>query len=154
MSKTLIRSLSVAIALAVSSPALADDVGTAAEAQAMVKKAIVHFKEVGQDKACADFAADGEYQFKDLYVFVQKTDGNMLCHGKNKALNGKNLANLKDSDGTAFVAKFIDTVKTKGSGWVDYKWVNAATKKIEPKSSYVESVGMGDVYIGAGIYKP
>lgn len=134
--------------------ARATDVGSADEAVTLVKKALAHMKSVGKDKACADFAASpGEYQLKDLYVFVQDTDGLMICHGKNAALNGKNLMGLKDSDGKTFVAQFVDTIKTKGSGWVDYKWVNAATKKIEPKSSYVEK-GEGNTWIGAGIYKP
>ncbi|MBR9973285.1 cache domain-containing protein [Magnetospirillum sulfuroxidans] len=153
MSKTVLRSLSVALALCLATPAVAEEMGTAAEAQALVKKALAHFKTAGKDKACADFAAAGDFQSKDLYVFVQEIDGIMLCHGKNPALNGKNLAGLKDSDGRAFVAQFIDTVKSKGSGWVDYKWVNASTKKIEPKSSYVEK-GDGNIFIGAGIYKP
>lgn len=153
MSKIALRMIGLAAAMALSTTAFAQDVGTAAEAQALVKKAIAHYKAAGKDKACVDFAAAGEYQFKDLYVFVQQLDGNMLCHGKNPALNGKNLSGLKDSDGTAFVAQFIDLVKTKGSGWVDYKWVNAGTKKIEPKSSYVEK-GDGETFIGAGIYKP
>lgn len=152
MSKILFRSLAMTAMLACATPALAEEAGSAAEAQALVKKAIAHYKEAGKDKACADFAQAGDYQFKDLYVFVQALDGIMVCHGKNPALNGKNLSGLKDSDAKPFVAEFINTVKTKGSGWVDYKWVNAATKKIEPKSSYVE--GAGDIFIGAGIYKP
>ena len=153
MSKIALRIIGLAAAMALSTTAFAQEVGTAAEAQTLVKKAIAHYKAAGKDKACADFAAAGEYQFKDLYVFVQQLDGNMICHGKNPALNGKNLTSLKDSDGVAFVAQFIDLVKTKGSGWVDYKWVNAGTKKIEPKSSYVEK-GDGETFIGAGIYKP
>lgn len=153
MSKIALRMIGLAAAMALSTAAFAQDVGTAAEAQTLVKKAIAHYKSVGKDKACADFATAGEYQFKDLYVFVQQLDGAMVCHGKNPALNGKNLAGLKDSDGTAFVAQFIEVVKTKGSGWIDYKWVNAGTKKIEPKSSYVEKSD-GDIFIGAGIYKP
>jgi cytochrome c len=153
MTKIALRMISLAAAVALSTTAFAQDVGTAAEAQTLVKKAIAHYKAAGKDKACADFAAAGDYQFKDLYVFVQHLDGAMICHGKNPALNGKNLAGLKDSDGTAFVAQFIEVVKTKGSGWIDYKWVNAGTKKIEPKSSYVEKSD-GDIFIGAGIYKP
>jgi cytochrome c len=41
--------------------------------------------------------------------------------------------------------------KTKGTGWVDYKWVNPVSKKIEPKSTYIQK---GDEYfLGCGIYK-
>ena len=38
-----------------------------------------------------------------------------------------------------------------GSGWVNYKWPNPLTNKIEDKSSYVEK--MGDYFVGVGIYK-
>lgn len=153
MSKIALRMISLAAAMALSATAFAQEVGTAAEAQSLVKKAIAHYKATGKDKACADFAAAGAYQSKDLYVFVQQLDGSMICHGKNPALNGKNLIGLKDSDGVAFVAQMVEVVKSKGTGWVDYKWVNAGTKKIEPKSSYVEKSD-GETFIGAGIYKP
>lgn len=154
MSKIAVCSLSFALALFACGPAMAEDNATAVEAQALVKKAVAHFKAVGKDKACADFAASpGEYQIKDLYVFVQDLEGLMVCHGKNPALNGKNLMGLKDNDGKTFVAEMIATVKAGGSGWVDYKWVNAATRKIEPKSSYVER-GEGATFLGAGIYRP
>ena len=143
MSKTVLRTLCLTAALALAAPAVAQEVGTAAEAQTRVKK----------DKPCAAFAAAGDFQMKDLYIFVQDLDGGMICHGKNPALNGKNLMGLKDSDGKAFVAQFIELIKGSGSGWVDYKWVNAATRKIEPKSSYVEK-GDGGTVLGAGIYKP
>jgi len=41
--------------------------------------------------------------------------------------------------------------KGPGSGWIDYKWPNPLTNKIEDKSSYVEK--MGDYFVGVGIYK-
>jgi hypothetical protein len=40
---------------------------------------------------------------------------------------------------------------SSGNGWVDYKWPNPITNKIEDKSSYVEK--MGDYFVGVGIYK-
>lgn len=136
------------------SPAMAQEHGTADEAVALVKKAVAHYKAAGRDKACPAFAdPNGGFQSKDLYVFVQDTAGVVQCHGKNPAFAGKDMSGLKDSDGKAFIAEMNQLVKAKGSGWVDYKWANAQTKKIEPKSSYVETAG-GDVYVGAGIYKP
>lgn len=143
----------VAAALTFASPALAQEHGSADEATALVKKAVAHYKAVGTAKACATFADPaGGFQSKDLYIFVQDMKGLMVCHAKNAGLNAKDLANLKDPEGKTFVAEMIKVAGEKGSGWVDYKWVNAVSKKIEPKSSYVERDG--DIFIGAGIYKP
>ena len=44
-----------------------------------------------------------------------------------------------------------EPAKKDGEGWVDYKWPNPTTKKVEGKSSYVKKVG--DLIIGVGIYK-
>jgi len=58
---------------------------------------------------------------------------------------------LKDADGEFFIKKFIEVAKTKGNGWVDYKWVNPVSKKIEPKSTYIQKVD--EYFLGCGIYK-
>jgi cytochrome c len=151
MSNHLTRAALLGAAIALSSPVLAQEHGTKDEAVALVKKAVAHVQAVGQEKACADFAnPTGNFQSKDLYVFLQKMNGDMICHAKNSGLNAKNLAHLKDTDGKTFVAEMM-AMAGNGSGWVDYKWVNPVSKKIEPKSAYVEKTG--DSFIGAGIYK-
>jgi cytochrome c len=45
----------------------------------------------------------------------------------------------------------LELAKAGKTGWVDYKWANPQTKKVEPKSSYMMKVG--DVIVGVGIYK-
>lgn len=127
----------------------ADD---SAEAIAMVKKAVALVKESGRDKAIAAFNdPNGDFKKGDLYIFVTGMDGKMLANGANTRLIGKDLINLKDSDGKFFVQSYIELAKTKGLGWVDYKWVNPQTKAIDKKSSYIEKVE--DMIIGCGIYK-
>jgi signal transduction histidine kinase len=39
-----------------------------------------------------------------------------------------------------------------GSGWVDYKWPNPITNKIEDKTSYVERMGT-NYFVGVGVYR-
>lgn len=144
--------LAAILAMSVSTVAMAQQHGTADEAVALVKKAAAQVAAAGTDKACAAFADPaGGFQSKDLYVFVQDMRGVTVCHAKNPGFAGKDLSGLKDSDGKPFMAEMIALAADKGAGWVDYKWVNATTKKIEAKSSYVERAG--DVFIGAGIYK-
>ena len=87
---------------------------------------------------------------RDLYVMCYDMEGNNKCHGSNPKLIGKNLLEIKDADGKFIVKGFIETA-SKGHGWVDYKWPNASTKTVEPKSTYVEKVD--GILIGVGIYK-
>ncbi|GAB4087437.1 cache domain-containing protein [Hydrogenophaga soli] len=150
--KTLIKYLMLVVtALMLSSTAWAADKGSADEAMAMVKKAVAYVKANGKDKAFAEFSNQkGAFVDRDLYVMVYDMEGNNKAHGSNPKLIGKNLLEIKDADGVFIVKGLIDTAK-KGGGWFDYKWPNATTKAVEPKSTYVEKVE--DVLIGVGIYK-
>ncbi len=127
--------------------------GTADEAKAMVEKAAALIKQVGPEKA---FAAindkdNKEFHDRDLYVFVRGLDGNTVAHGANKGMIGHTGLDLKDADGKLYNKEMIELAQSKGSGWVDYRWVNPVDKKIEQKSSFVEKVG--DYVVGAGFYK-
>ena len=127
--------------------------GTREQAMAMVEKAAALISSEGKDKAFAviDDPA-GPFVNGDLYVFVTGMDnGTTLAHGVNKALIGKNLLHLKDADGKLFVQAMIDMAQSKGEGWVDYKWPDPVTHKIEAKSSFVKKVG--DVFVGCGVYQ-
>jgi len=141
--------LGFAAFMTLAAPVFADD---AAEATAMVRKAVGYVKEQGRDKALAEFNnPSGMFKKGELYIFVTDLQGRMLANGANAKLVGKDLMDLKDSDGKFFVKEYVDLAKSKGSGWSDYKWVNPATKAIELKSTYVEKVD--DMVIGCGIYK-
>jgi cytochrome c len=126
--------------------------GTADEAKVLVEKAVSYIKSDGKDKAFSEFTnSKGKFINKDLYIFVVDFNGSTLAHGGNTNLVGKDMSELKDADGEFFIKKMISVAKSKGSGWVDYKWVNPVTKKIEPKSTYIQK---NDTYfVGCGIYK-
>lgn len=122
------------------------------DAIALVDKAVAHVKSAGKDKALADFNdAKGAFVKGDLYVFAYSLEGVILAHPMNPKLVGKDMTEVKDSDGKFFTKDFIATVKGPGKGWVDYNWTNPTSKKIEAKSSYVAKAG--DIFVGCGIYK-
>ena len=127
--------------------------GTADQAQAMVEKASKFLNEKGTDVAYKAFTdkTDG-FVLNDLYIFVVQYDGLTVAHGGNPKIVGKNMLNLKDSDGKLFIQEMINLAQ-KGGGWVDYKWVNPQSKKIEPKSTYVKAVDGMKAFYGCGIYK-
>ena len=78
--------------------------GTAAEATAMVDKAIAHIKKVGREKAFADFNnKSGAFTDRDLYVVVYDIKGKVLSHGANEKMIGKDVIDLRDNDGKYFV---------------------------------------------------
>jgi signal transduction histidine kinase len=78
-------------------------------------------------------------------------DGNTVAHGANTGMIGHTSLALKDADGKLYNKEMIELAKAKGSGWVDYRWVNPVSKKIEQTSSFIERVG--DYVVGAGFYK-
>ena len=140
------------LVLAVGSMAFAAEFGTAAEAEALVKKAIQLVKAEGKEKAFAEVNnPKGKFVDRDLYIFVYDMDGKCVAHGFNQKMIGKELIEIKDSDGKLYVKERVEIAKTKGKGWQDYKFTDPITKKIEPKSAYVERVE--NMIVGCGVYK-
>jgi cytochrome c len=127
--------------------------GSKDEAVAMVKRVEAMFQKDGADatfKAVSD-PSTKEFHDRDLYVFIYNMSGVCVAHGARPALIGKNLIDIKDQDGKYLIREMADIAKGSGSGWVDYKWPNPQSNKIEDKSSYVER--MGDYFVGVGVYR-
>ncbi len=128
--------------------------GTADEAKALVEKAVGFVKTNGNEKAFAEFSnPKGKFVDRDLYIWVADLKANAKClaHGANEKLIGKELIEFKDSDGKMFIQEIVSGAKSKGSGWVDYKWTNPVSKKIEPKSVYFQK--LDNLVVACGCYK-
>ena len=135
---------------AVSVPAFAAERGTLDEAKAMVKKARAYIQAEGAEKAFAEFSnPKGQFVDRDIYIYVYDKNGKNLAHGTNARLIGKNLAELRDTDGV-YIIKGLLKVAREGGGTLAYRWTNPTTKKIDHKIGYAEMEG--DVMIGSGIY--
>ena len=125
---------------------------TAAEATAMVKKGVAFIKASGKEKGYAEISTKGgQFSDRDLYLTVYGLDGTVRAHGANEKMIGKNLIELKDVDGKAFVKERVELAQSKGTFWQDYKFTNPVTKKIEPKQMYCEK--LDDTAVCGGIYK-
>lgn len=131
---------------------IAAEKGSKEEAVALVQKAVAYIKANGKEKAYAEFTNGTQFKDRDLYIFVVQFDGMAMAHGVNPKLVGKNMSDLKDSDGKFFIKEFIEVAKTKGKGWVDYKWPNPVTKALDDKTSYVERVD-DNSFVACGVYK-
>jgi cytochrome c len=124
------------------------------KAKALVEKALSHVAQVGTEKAFADFNnPKGGFVDGEFYVFVIDFAGTTLSHGGNPKLIGQKQIDLTDAEGKLFTKEFIETVKTKGEGWVDYKWSNPVSKKVQEKAAFVKQVKGKDIFAGCGFYK-
>lgn len=148
------KKLLIAMLVSLLSVSFAFAGGTAKEAETLVEKAAAYIRANGKEKAFAEFTdPKGKFIDRDLYIFVVDFNGLTLAHGGNSKLVGKDMSELRDSSGKFFIKEFIKLAKTKGSGWVDYKWENPVTKNIEQKSTYIQRQGQEDYFLGCGIYK-
>ncbi|MGE5451641.1 MAG: cache domain-containing protein [Acidobacteriota bacterium] len=131
----------------------ADGGATKDDAVAMVKKGVAYIKSNSHDKAYAEFSDKDNkaWHHQDLYLVVYALDGTVRAHGANAKMVGKNLIELKDIDGKAFVKERVEMAKSQPSFWQDYKFTNPENKKIEPKSMYCER--LDDSVVCGGIYK-
>ena len=142
----------IAAVLATASFAVLGSNATAPEATAMVKKGVAFIKAGGKDKGYAEITSKtGQFNDRDLYLTVYGLDGTVRAHGANEKMVGKNLIELKDVDGKAFVKERVELAATKDSFWQDLKFTNPVSKKIEPKTMYCEK--LDDSVVCGGIYK-
>ena len=150
--RTVLYALSAVLVGSFIPAAQAAESATAAEATAMVKKAVVYIKANGKDKGYAEISNKaGPFIDRDLYITAYGMDGTVRAHGANEKMIGKNLIELKDIDGKPFVKERMELAQSKPSFWQDYKFTNPVTKKVEPKSMYCER--LEDAVVCGGIYK-
>lgn len=138
---------------ATGAPVLAPaDATGSAEARALLERAVTRYRADG-DAALAAFSRVGEFQKGDLYVYVLGTNGIMLAAGgASTTLIGRNISDLKDTEGKAFIREMLEAARTKGSGTVKYRWLNRQHGKTEQKVAYFQTVG--DKILVVGYYVP
>ncbi len=124
--------------------------GTPEEAKALVEKAIAFYKAKGKEKALSEFSKPkGQFVKGDLYIFAYNPKGTLIAHGGDPKLVGQDFTGVQDPDGKYFAREFIK-IGPEG-GWVDYKWMNYITKKVDAKTTYLKRID--DVIIGCGAYR-
>jgi len=131
--------------------AQAQQFGTAAEAKAMLDRAIAELK-ANEAAALAKFNDKDNKQFRDrdLYVFCFNTsDGKFMAH-PNPALMGTDIRALKVKD-DPLGQRIFDQVKEATVSTVSYSFPKPGTTDPVPKESYVTRVGSQGC--GVGYYK-
>lgn len=144
--------ISALATLVFSANVLGAEHGTAAEAMALVKKAIAFEKAEGKENLLKEASNHaGKFIDRDLYLSVYSFDGVVLAHGVNPKIIGKNIVNLNDIDGKLFIKDILQQAKANGKGTEDYKWPHPVTKEYQEKSAYFEVVD--GLIISCGYYK-
>ena len=107
-------------------------------------------KTAGPEKAIAAFNdANGGFVDRELFVVVYDPDNRIVGSYGVPVLRGKDATTLKDVEGKEFGKDIIALANSQGSGWVDYRMTNPATKKIGQKTSWVIKVGDYILFVGA-----
>ena len=126
-----------------------------AKAKALVKEAVAFAKKNGKDALLKETnQGQGRFHVKggdELYIFIYDMQGVCQAIGFQSQMVGVNRWGLKDPDGVFIVQEMVHVAKTKGSGWVDYRYPNPKSGKIEQKTSYVEN--LEGWLVGCGMYK-
>ncbi|HYG85035.1 MAG TPA: cache domain-containing protein [Azospirillum sp.] len=123
------------------------------DAKAITLKAADLLAAKGLDEASKVFNADGEFKHGEIYVNVIDLDGIWKVYPPKPAGVGQNVSQVKDADGVFIVQEILKVAKDKGEGWVEYRWKNPASEKIEPKVTYVKKVAGQNLVAYVGIYK-
>ena len=104
---------------------------SAEAAQGLVAKTIDYFAANGAEATIGAVNAGGAFYQGELYVFIIGPDGTSLANA-------------------AYGVEMLERATAAGV-WVDYKRINPANGKIEPKMSWVRKI---DGYvIGCGYYR-
>jgi cytochrome c len=122
---------------------------------ALVDRAAALIERKGKDAFPEFKKKDSDWYKGENYVFVDNMNGTVLVNPPQPEIEGKNLIDMKDAKGKALLREFIETAKTKGSGWVDYWWPKPGESKPSKKISYIKKAKMPNgemVIVGAGTY--
>jgi cytochrome c len=130
----------------------AQTTGNAAEAKAMLEKAVAALKANEADALAKFPKADGGFRDRDLYVYCFNTiDGKFTAH-VNPALMGIDVRALKDAkDNSPLGQKIFDSVKEGSLTTVAYNFPRPGGTEAVAKEAYVTKVG--NQGCGVGYYK-
>ena len=147
MTRNLLRAISLVV-VALPLAALAGEFGTAAEAKAMLDKAVAALKANKADALAKFQKGDGGFKDRDLYPFCGGPDGNFTAH---PTLTGKSLKDLKDKAGKALGEEMYKVAQEGKVAEVSYMWPRPGQTDPVQKVSYVTRVG--DQVCAVGYYK-
>ncbi|MBW2473083.1 MAG: cache domain-containing protein [Deltaproteobacteria bacterium] len=100
---------------------------------------------------------EGQFVWKNTYVFLMDLDGNMLAHPMIPQLTEKgplfHVADKNPDKPKMIFVEFVDIARKNGEGWIWYMWPKPNSREPVDKFTYIRRVGFTNMLVGAGIYK-
>ena len=92
------------------------------------------------------------FENKD-YFWLQDLSPRILMHPYRPDLNGQDVSDYKDSEGTSIFVEFVNLALKQREGYVSYVWQwQDDPERMEPKESYIRLFEPWGWVIGTGIY--
>lgn len=155
MKRIVIGIICLLVAFPIATTALAEKL-TPKLCKEKVKAAAELVKQEGE--AAFDKLRDpnGPFRFADGagYIWVHNLEGIMVMHPIKPSLEGKELLDLADTNGSYLFMNMNDMVIDNGAGWVPYVWPKPGEEGSSPKVSYVVLVEKDgkELVVGSGMY--
>jgi methyl-accepting chemotaxis protein len=86
------------------------------------------------------------------YFFVYRMDGENVILPPKPELEGENLWDTQDAEGTYLIREFVRGVRAEGHAEVSYLWPKPGSDTPQPKISYAAGIPSWDMFIGTGVY--
>jgi signal transduction histidine kinase len=120
----------------------------------MVGAAVARIETLGEGAFPLLRDRSGPFVVKDAYVFVVDPNGTEVVNPAFPNLEGRNILDVKDTQGKPLVREMLAVSEARGSGWVDYMWPRPGESVSTQKSSYVRRADVGGrrLMVGAGVY--
>jgi signal transduction histidine kinase len=148
MERKLLLTAWTSVTLASAGAVVAAEYGTAAEAKAMLDKAVAAVKTNKADALAKFTKGEGGFKDRDLYPFCGGPDGNFTAH---PTLAGKSLKELKDKAGKPLGEEIYKVAQEGKVAEVSYMWPRPGQNDPVQKITYVTKVG--DQVCAVGYYK-
>ena len=124
--------------------------GSAAEARAMLERAVGAVK-ANEPKALAEFTAGSQgFRDHDLYVFCARLDGTVDAHIDPVQI-GRNIKDIYDINGVAFGQEMLAIAQDGQVKAINYEWPEPASRTPVEKVTFFTKVA--DQVCGVGYYK-
>lgn len=87
------------------------------------------------------------------YFWINDMVPRMVMHPYRTDLEGEDISDFQDPNGKRLFVEFVEVVKSRESGYVDYMWQwKDDPEKISPKLSYIKGFASWGWIIGTGLY--
>ncbi|MCX2740899.1 cache domain-containing protein [Pontibacter anaerobius] len=120
----------------------------------MVSRAVTAVEQQGKDAFNLLRDPAGPFRVKDAYIFIIGMDGVEILNPAFPNLEGRDLLDMKDTQGKLLNQEMIRMVQAQGAGWMDYMWPKPGENVSTQKSAYVHKAKLQgkDVMVGCGVY--